>query len=126
MSPSFYINKRMIPIFSASKVKTLDAQEIELEGITSFQLMQRASSALYNKLTELLAKTETSTVVILASGGNNGGDALCVGDLLYCNRRDGFQTRPQKHLDIVVFYIKISDRQTDDFAQAYANVKNII
>lgn len=116
----------MIPIFSASKVKTLDAQEIEMEGITSFQLMQRASSALYNKLTELLAKTETSTVVILASGGNNGGDALCVGDLLYCNRREGFQTRPQKHLDIVIFYIKISDRQTDDFAQAYANVKNII
>lgn len=115
----------MIPIFSASQVKTLDAQEIALEGITSFQLMQRASSALYNKLTDLLAGTDFSTVVILASGGNNGGDALCVADMLYSDDcRGRFHACPQ--FDVVIFYINSNGRQTDDFAQAYANVKNFI
>lgn len=104
----------MIPVFSASQVKSLDSQEIEMEGITSFQLMQRASSALYKKLTELLAKTDVKTVVILSSGGNNGGDALCVADML------------RSQYEVVAFYIKISDRQTDDFTQAYANVKDFI
>lgn len=104
----------MIPIFSASNVKTLDSQEIAIEGITSFELMHRASSALYSKLTELLATTDVHTVAILASGGNNGGDALCVADML------------RSDYEVVVFYIKVSDCQTADFAQAYANVKDYI
>lgn len=104
----------MFPIFSASQVKNLDAKEIELEGITSFQLMQRASSALYGKLTELLEKRDVRTVVILASGGNNGGDALCVADML------------RSQFDVVIFYINANGRQTDDFAQACANVKDFI
>lgn len=111
----FEIEKdEMIPIFSASNVKTLDAQEIAIEGISSFDLMRRASSALYAKLTELLAITDVHTVAILASGGNNGGDALCVADML------------RSDYEVVVFYIKVSDRQTADFAQAYANVKDYI
>lgn len=110
----------MIPIFSASNVKTLDSQEIAIEGITSFELMHRASSALYSKLTELLATTDVHTVAILASGGNNGGDALCVADMLRVEHKT---SRP---LEIVIFYIKVSDRQTADFAQAYANVKDYI
>lgn len=115
-SPSLWFknDNYMIPIFSASQVKTLDSQEIELEGITSFQLMQRASSALYSKLTDLLAKTEVKSIVVLASGGNNGGDALCVADML------------RSKYDVEAFYIKVSDRQTDDFAQAYAKIKDFI
>lgn len=117
----FEIEKdEMIPIFSASNVKTLDAQEIAIEGITSFELMHRASSALYAKLTELLADSNVNTIVILASGGNNGGDALCVADMLRVEHKT---SRP---LEIVIFYIKVSDRQTTDFAQAYDNVKNYI
>lgn len=117
----FEIDKdEMIPIFSASNVKTLDAQEIAIEGITSFELMHRASSALYAKLTELLADSNVNTIVILASGGNNGGDALCVADMLRVEHKT---SRP---LEIVIFYIKVSDRQTTDFAQAYDNVKNYI
>lgn len=112
----------MIPIFSASQVKSLDAQEIAVEGITSFDLMRRASSALYSRLTELMANTLGYTVaeknkrrfVVLASGGNNGGDALCVADML------------RSDYEVVAFYIKVSDRQTADFAQAYANVKDYI
>lgn len=110
----------MIPIFSASNVKTLDSQEIAIEGITSFELMHRASSALYSKLTELLATTDVHTVAILASGGNNGGDALCVADMLRVEHKT---SRP---LEIVIFYIKVSDRQTSDFIQAYDKVKNYI
>lgn len=112
----------MIPIFSASQVKTLDAQEIAVEGITSFDLMRRASSALYSRLTELMANRSDRTVaevpkrsfVVLASGGNNGGDALCVADML------------RSDYEVVVFYIKVSDRQTSDFIQAYDKVKNYI
>ena len=112
----------MIPIFSASQVKSLDAQEIAVEGITSFDLMRRASSALYSRLTELMANRSDRIVaempkrsfVVLASGGNNGGDALCVADML------------RSDYEVVVFYIKVSDRQTADFAQAYANVKDYI
>ena len=82
--------------------------------------MHRASSALYSKLTELLATTDVHTVAILASGGNNGGDALCVADMLRVEHKT---SRP---LEIVIFYIKVSDRQTSDFIQAYDKVKNYI
>ena len=95
----------MIPIFSASQVKSLDAQEIAVEGITSFDLMRRASSALYSRLTELMANTLGYTVaeknkrrfVVLASGGKTGGEALGVADMLRVEHKT---SRP---LELVIF-----------------------
>ncbi len=104
----------MIPIYSASTVKSLDAQEIANEGITSFALMQRASRALYEKTTDLISDKDVRTIAILASGGNNGGDALCVADML------------REQYEVVAFYVKVSDKQSADFVQAYANVKDFI
>lgn len=100
----------MIGVYSAAKVKELDAKEIELEGITSFQLMQRASKSLYLEIEKFLQGTSINKIVVLASGGNNGGDALCVADML-CDK-----------YSVVVFYVKVSDRQSEDFKQAYKNL----
>ncbi len=103
----------MTSIYSAAKVKELDVKEIEIEGITSFQLMQRASKALCLEVEKTLNGTSIDTIVVLASGGNNGGDALCVADML-CDK-----------YKVVVFYVKVSDRQSDDFKQAYRKLKNV-
>lgn len=67
-------------IFKTSQIKALDAYTIEHEPIPSFDLMKRASSALFNELLHLIDKE--ASVYVFAGPGNNGGDALVVARLL--------------------------------------------
>jgi NAD(P)H-hydrate epimerase len=67
-------------IFRTDQIRQLDAQSMELEGITSIELMNRAAKALSERLLTLL--TPSDKVLVLAGPGNNGGDALAVARLL--------------------------------------------
>lgn len=68
-------------ILSASQLKDVDAYTIEHEPISSIDLMERASRAVTDNICKLWDR-ETE-VKIFAGPGNNGGDALAVGRMLF-------------------------------------------
>ena len=70
----------MIPVLSSIQSKEADSFTIEADGISSVQLMDRASLACTN--TFLLHYPSPASVLILAGPGNNGGDGLCMARLL--------------------------------------------
>ncbi len=68
--------RKMKKILKAEQIKQLDALAIAYESITSFDLMQRATDALYHFLEGRLQIGAEN--IIIAGSGNNGGDALCI------------------------------------------------
>jgi ADP-dependent NAD(P)H-hydrate dehydratase / NAD(P)H-hydrate epimerase len=75
-------------IFQTDQIRTLDARTIELESITSIQLMNRASKAMTEHIKCLLKPTDR--VLVMAGPGNNGGDALAISRYLL---EDGYQVQ---------------------------------
>ena len=61
-------------------MREADAHTISAEGITSWQLMERATTKLFEWIKEHLPKEQTVTV--LAGTGNNGGDGLALARML--------------------------------------------
>lgn len=70
----------MRKIFNASQIKKIDECTVGNQGISSIDLMERASLAIYNLLLERL--DPQLPVFIFAGSGNNGGDALAVARML--------------------------------------------
>lgn len=67
-------------ILSGTQIKAIDAFTIENESINSLDLMERAASAIADKIVK---RWPTSTPVkVFAGPGNNGGDALAIARLL--------------------------------------------
>ncbi len=70
----------MIKIFPTIQIKELDAYTMENEPVSSIDLMERASQALVQAISE---RWDTETpFTVFAGPGNNGGDALAVSRLL--------------------------------------------
>lgn len=69
----------MIPIYTTKQTKAIDAESIAFEGISSVRLMERAAIGLFECLCRWIPST--SSVLILAGPGNNGGDALALARL---------------------------------------------
>ncbi|MDD4921297.1 MAG: NAD(P)H-hydrate dehydratase [Bacteroidales bacterium] len=67
-------------LFTTDQIKDLDAKTINLEGITSSELMDRAALALYRRIIERIKPSEK--ILVMAGPGNNGGDALAISRLL--------------------------------------------
>lgn len=67
-------------IFLTEKIRQLDSETIRMEGIGSYELMDRAADAIYKKLR--LSFTKNDRILVIAGPGNNGGDALAVARLL--------------------------------------------
>jgi len=70
-------------IFTTSQIRALDAKTIELEKISSCDLMDRAAWALYQRIVRNIKPTEK--ILVIAGHGNNGGDALAIARLLIKN-----------------------------------------
>lgn len=70
----------IMKILTAAQMRELDAYTIEHQGITSLDLMERASNALAEKLMSRWGKD--TVVKIFAGPGNNGGDALAIARIL--------------------------------------------
>lgn len=67
-------------IFNSSVSKKLDAYTIEHEPVSSFELMERAASAV---AFEIMSHWKRNVPIIVFAGpGNNGGDALAVSRML--------------------------------------------
>jgi len=69
-------------ILSAAQMKQADAQTITGQHITSLDLMERASNAIFEQLTADF-KDFKGSFTILCGAGNNGGDGLALARMLY-------------------------------------------
>lgn len=75
-------------IFSANTIKEIDRQTIDIEGIKSIDLMERAASAFVEAAEKMLSPHER--IFIFAGSGNNGGDAFAIARML---SEQGFDTK---------------------------------
>lgn len=88
-------------LFASTQIRELDTYTIEHEPIRSIDLMERAARAIVRAIT---ARWDTSTSVIVFAGpGNNGGDALAVSRML-----------SQQGYDVRVWLFNINNRLSDD------------
>lgn len=72
-------------LFKAEQIRELDRYTVGHEGITSLELMERASRAMADWIMKKIPSTckeKPSKVCIIAGPGNNGGDGLAVARML--------------------------------------------
>ncbi len=89
-------------IFSVDKIREADAITIKNEPISSIDLMERASTQLFNWVVDHVA-TEKK-INIFCGLGNNGGDGLALGRIL---SKNGYQ--------VIINIIRYSEKTSDDF-----------
>lgn len=68
-------------IFTSELIREIDKATCESQGITSLELMERASSAVCCEIVSRFNPTQR--IVVFAGPGNNGGDALAVSRMLF-------------------------------------------
>ncbi len=81
-------NKMALNIYTTAQIRQLDADTIQIEGIDSSELMERAALGLFERIKILIAPNKS--ILALAGPGNNGGDALALSRLML---EAGFQLR---------------------------------
>ncbi len=89
-------------LLDASQLSSLDVATCEEQGITSWELMERASKLAYNFILETYELSHKS-IKIFAGTGNNGGDALAIARFLIS---DGYAVK--------VYPVDFSDSRSSD------------
>ncbi len=69
-----------LSIYTTAQIRQLDADTIQLEGISSSELMERATLGLFERIKTLIVPNKS--ILVLAGPGNNGGDALVLSRLM--------------------------------------------
>lgn len=69
-----------LSIYTTAQIRQIDADTIQLEGILSAELMQRAAFGLFERIKTHI--TAEKSILVLAGPGNNGGDALVLSRLM--------------------------------------------
>lgn len=97
-------------ILNARQIKEVDRCSIELQKISSWQLMERAAGTFVNRVLHLI---QTDVIVHIYCGkGNNGGDGLAVARLL-----------AEKGFCVNVFIVEHSNKSSEDFNINYEKIK---
>lgn len=100
-------------IFSSSLIKEIDKATCETQGITSLELMERAASAVCCEIVSRFNPTQR--MVIFAGPGNNGGDALAVGRMLF----------EQGYRKVEVFLFNVMGKLSHDCTEEKQRIKEI-
>lgn len=102
----------MKKILISSQTQQLDAQTMVAQGITSYELMERAVHELHATMRTICGNFEGKNFVVVAGTGNNGGDGLGVARLLkqdnadvkvwVCDFSEKMSAECRKNLDLVL------------------------
>ncbi|MGO1585204.1 MAG: NAD(P)H-hydrate epimerase, partial [Mesonia sp.] len=98
-------------IFSAEQLHEADKITQEKQKITSLELMERASSRIFEEINNRLNGAEIK-IKVFCGIGNNGGDGLVVARKLV---REGY------HVDVYV--VNYSDKRSEGFLENYRTLK---
>lgn len=74
----------MEQVVSAKQMKDIDRHAIEMIGIPSMVLMERAAFSMAEKLLQ----TKLRSFLVICGTGNNGGDGVAVARMMYLNNRN--------------------------------------
>ncbi|MCD6556776.1 MAG: NAD(P)H-hydrate dehydratase [Bacteroidales bacterium] len=99
-------------IFSSDLTRQADNFTIVNEPVSSLNLMERAAGRAANKILKLYFNRINFS--IFAGPGNNGGDGLVIARLL-----------AEKGLNVRVYYVKFTDKISDDFKANYEKLQTI-
>ena len=91
-------------ILSPQQLRDADAQTLTAQNISSWQLMERAATKLFDWIKQHCSKNETFTV--LTGTGNNGGDGLALARMLSA---DGWH--------VTTYLLRFSDHLSPDCQQ---------
>lgn len=87
---------------SVFQVREIDKYTIENEPITSIDLMERASLAVFNRMETGL--TSVNCIRIFCGTGNNGGDGLALARMFI-----------QRGFDAQIYHLKVTENASEDF-----------
>ena len=99
-------------IFSVDKIREADTSTINNEPISSIDLMERASTQLFNWIKEHV--TTEKKINIFCGLGNNGGDGLALGKML-----------ANSNYQVIINIIRYSEKTSDDFQINYNRLTGI-
>lgn len=102
----------MIPVLSATQIREADAYTIANEPVASIDLMERASRAFVQKFSSLAPAGRQ--ISIFCGMGNNGGDGLAIGRILY-----------QQGHRIQAFYVGSLEKASADFRVNYERLSRL-
>ncbi|RME14330.1 MAG: bifunctional ADP-dependent NAD(P)H-hydrate dehydratase/NAD(P)H-hydrate epimerase, partial [Bacteroidetes bacterium] len=97
-------------ILTADQIKEVDQCSILLQKISSWDLMERASSVFVNALLPYLRKN--TSVHVYCGKGNNGGDGLAIARML-----------AEKGFSIHVIIVEHTPKASQDFLINYEKIK---
>ena len=100
-------------VFSADQLYKADAETIERQGISSFDLMERAANQLFQWLHQRLNGAQVP-IRIFCGIGNNGGDGLALGRMLV-----------QSGYNVTIYVANFSDNRSEDFLTNYDRFKDV-
>ncbi len=100
-------------IFEVKDLARADQITIKKEGITSAELMERASTGVFREIHRQLNHDQIP-IKIFCGIGNNGGDGLVVGRLL---REEGY--------NVTVYIVNFTKDRTPDFLLNYNRLKDM-
>jgi len=91
-------------ILSDTQIKQADAHTIRNQNITSEALMERAANKVFQWIRENYSSNSIEAVMLFCGPGNNGGDGLAVGRMLY-----------EADYNIKVFILDFEKNSSPDF-----------
>lgn len=100
-------------ILKAKQLKEADDITIKRQGISSWELMERAATQLFEWLHNRLQQAPV-TLHIFCGTGNNGGDGLAVARLLL-----------EQNYQVKVYVVNFSEQRTPDFLMNYEKLKEL-
>lgn len=100
-------------IFDLDQLAKADEVTIEKQNISSTELMERASTLVFNDIHSKLNGAQIP-IKIFCGIGNNGGDGLVIGRLLL---EHGYQ--------VLVYVVNYSNKRSEDFLLNYEKIKEV-
>jgi len=102
-----------VKIFSAEQMRNADKATIQLQNITSLELMERAATQIFNLIHQRLQGAPIP-IHVFCGLGNNGGDGLVISRLLL---EHGYHVK--------TYIVNFSENRSKDFLENYDRLKAI-
>jgi ADP-dependent NAD(P)H-hydrate dehydratase / NAD(P)H-hydrate epimerase len=102
-------------ILNKEEIKLKDDSTIKKEGITSFELVDRAALKLKESILKKYSDHLTNKIHILCGNGNNGADGILLALLLR-----------KENKDVYIYIIDIVKNSSSDFLEALRCLSKVI